>query len=206
MTPDRLELAGAAAAAPLVAWRTGQPPSRVLAGLIGGRPLEEPAGCPSGALFELAHAAADPAHLEGDATARATTAAALLRTFGLQAYLDRVRLREVLQVDRGSRRLSVPVHGGAARLEDGDDSTTHDVPFEQPWEAWEVAGFVGGLLDHPNDPPPPVAPSPGELSGLADDLTAIMAAGATFHTPEAAATVTAVTDAVIRMARAARPD
>lgn len=201
---DRLDLARAGAATTLVSWRTGLPWSRVLAALIGGRPLDEPDGCPSGALTELAHRAAAPAHVDGDAEARAETAAALLRSYGLQAHLTSQRLRQVLEVDRGTRQLAIPVHGGAARMVDGDDTTRHDPP-EQPWDPWELARFVGGLLDLPLDPPPAVPPAPGELPQLADDLSAVLGAGAPFHTPEAAATVSAIADAVIRMARAAAP-
>lgn len=202
---QHLDLARAAAAAPHLSSRTGQPASRVLAALIGGRPLDNPVGCATGALDELARAASEPAHLEGDPEARAATTAALLRTYGLQAYLDRVRLRQVLQVDRESRQLSIPVHGGSARLSDGDDTTTHDVPIDQPWPPWEVARLVGDLLDHPVEPVPPVEATPAELPQLADDLSLVMGAGATFSTPEAAATVTAIADAVVRLARAARP-
>lgn len=201
---DRFDLARAGAATSLVAWRTGQPWSRVLAALIGGHPLPDPAGCPSGALAELAHHASDPAHAEGDATARAETAAALLRSFGLQAHLDHARLRQVLQVDRDSRQLTIPVHGGNARLDDGDDGSRHDAP-DQPWDPWEVVRLVGEVLDLPLDPPPATPPTPSELDQVADDLSAVLAAGAVFHSPEAAATVTALGDAVVRMARAATP-
>ncbi len=202
---DRLDLGSAAAAAPVVSSRTGMPASRVLAGLIGGAPLTDPTGCPAGGLIELARAASDPAHLEGDPVARATTAAALLRTFGLQAYLDRARLRQVLQVDRGSRRLSIPVHGGSARLVEGDETTSHDVPVDQPWPPWDVARRVGELLDHPVEPATQAPARADELPQIADDLATVIGAGATFSPPEAAATVTALADAVIRMARAARP-
>lgn len=198
------DLARAGTATPLLSWRTGQPWSRVLAALLGGRALEDPTHCPSGALAELAGHACDPAHVEGDETARAETAAALLRTYGLQAHLDTVRLRQVLRVDRGTRQLTIPVHGGSARLVDGDDTTRHDAP-EQPWDPWEVARLVGGVLDLPLDPPPAIPPSPAELGQIADDLSTVMAAGAVFHSPEAAATVTALADGVVRMARAAGP-
>lgn len=202
---EPLDLARAAAAAPLVIARTGQPSSRVLGGLTGGRPLDNPVGCPTGALQELARLGSDPAYMEDDATARAETAAALLRTFGLQAYLDRVRLRQVLEVDHGTRRLSIPVHGGSARLADGDDTTTHDVTAEQPWDPWEIAQEVGAMLDVEIEPTPVVAPTRDELPQLADDLAAVMAAGATFYTPEAAATITALGDAVMRIAEATSP-
>lgn len=200
-----LDLARAAAAASVVSWRTGLPTSRVLAGLSGGAPLADPRGCPTGGIAELAHAASDPAHLDGDPTARAETVAALLRSFGLQAHLDRVRLRQVLQVDRDTRQLHLPVHGGDARLVDGDETATHDLGVEQPWPPWDVARRVGELLDHPLEAPPQVPPAPEELPQIADDLSTVLGAGATFSTPEAAATVTALADAVIRIARAARP-
>lgn len=204
-TTGSLGLARAAVATSVVSWRTGLPASRVLAGLVGGRPIPEPDGCRTGGIIELAHAASDPAHVDGDETARAETAAALLRTFGLQAHLDRVRLRQVLQVHRGTRQLHVPVTGGDARLGDGDQTTSHPFDVEQPWQPWDVARRVGELLDHPVDVPSPVPAAPEELPQIADDLSTVLGARATFHTPEAAATITALGDAVIRIARAARP-
>ncbi len=197
-----LDLAAAAAAAPLIAERTGQPTARILAGLTGGRPLDAPDRCSYGALLELASAAADPAHREGDAEARAATAAALLRTFGLQAYVERAMLRQVLQVERDRRQLTIPVHGGAARLDDGEDSSRPDFAPEQPWDPWEVAAAVGTILDLPLAPVAPEYPGPDEVTQLADDVSAVLGAGASFSTPEAAATVTALADAVMRLAAA----
>lgn len=204
-TTGPLDLARAAVATPVVSWRTGLPASRVLAGLVGGDPIPEPAGCRTGGIIELAAAASDPAHVDGDETARAETAAALLRTFGLQAHLDRVRLRQVLQVHRGTRQLDVSVSGGGARLNDGDQTTSHPFDVEQPWQPWDVAHRVGELLDHPVDVPRPVPAAPEELPQIANDLATVLGTRASFHTPEAAAMVTALGDAVIRIARAARP-
>lgn len=199
---DTLDLAAASAAAPLIAERTGLPTARILAGLTGGRPLTPPQGCSSGALLELARAAAEPGHREGDPEARAVTAAALLRTFGLQAHVERAMLRQVLHVERDRRQLKVPVHGGAARLDDGETTSRPDFPAEQPWDPWDVAEAVGAILDLPLGPVDPQHPGPDEVAQLADDVAAVLAAGATFNTPEAAATVTALADAVMRLAAA----
>lgn len=199
---DTLDLAAAAAAAPLVAQRTGFPTARILAGLTGGRPLTPPDGCSSGGLVELARAASAPGHHEGDAAARALTAAALLRTFGLQAHVDRALLRQVLQVAWNRCQLTIPVHGGAARLDDGESTSRPEFAVEQPWDAWEVAAAVGTILDLPLGPIAQRAPGPDEINELADDVSVVLAAGATFSTPEAAATVTALADAVIRLAEA----
>lgn len=197
-----LDLAAAAAAAPLIGERTGLPTARILAGLTGGRPLTAPDGCSYGALLELASAAADPGHREGDAEARAVTVAALLRTFGLQAYVERALLRQVLHVERDRRQLTIPVHGGAARLDDGEDSSRPDFAPEQPWDPWEVATAVGAILDLPLEPVAPEAPGPDEVTQLADDVSAVLGAGASFNTPEAAATITTLADAVMRLAAA----
>lgn len=199
---DTLDLAAAAAAAPLVADRTGMPTVRILAGLTGGRPLTPPAGCSSAGLIELARAAADPGQREGEPVARAVTAAALLRTFGLQAHVERAMLRQVLQVERDRRTLTIPVHGGAARLDDGETTSRPEFTAGQPWDPWEVAEAVGSILDLPLDPVAPLPPEPDEVPQLADDVGAVLAAGATFSTPEAAATVTALADAVMRLAAA----
>lgn len=199
---DTLDLAAASAAAPLIAERTGLPTARILAGLTGGRPLTAPDGCSFGALLELARAAADPGHREGDPEARATTAAALLRTFGLQAYVERAMLRQVLHVERDRRQLNIPVHGGAARLDDGESTSRPDFAPEQPWDPWEVAEAVGAILDLPLGPADWQQPGRDEVRQLADDVATVLAAGATFNTPEAAATVTALADAVMRLAGA----
>lgn len=199
---DRLALAAASAAVPLVGERTGLPTTRILAGLTGGQPLEAPVGCSTSALFELAQAAADPAYREGDPEARAVTAAALLRTYGLQAHVERAMLRQVLQVERDRRSLTIPVHGGSARLDDGETTSRPDFAADQPWDPWEVARSVGSILDLPLEPVDPVHPGPDEVTQLADDVGVVIGAGATFSTPEAAATVTALADAVMRLAAA----
>lgn len=202
MIDHTLDLAAASAAVVLVGERTGLPTTRILAGLTGGRPLTAPAGCSTAALFELAQAAAEPTYRDGDPEARAVTAAALLRTFGLQAHVERARLRQVLQVERDRRRLTIPVNTGAARLDDGETTSRPDFTPEQPWDPWEVARAVGAILDLPLEPVAPLDPSSDEVTQLADDVRVVLGAGATFSTPEAAATVTALADAVMRLAAA----